>query len=154
MKTNVYSQWVFCLVFSFKKPIDLSLFIKFVLQSKTNKDKSTEIGSPLLPKPTDICAHAMPTILKKTTGLCPFRSYYSMRQMNGMSATLSYEYCTIHSLLKFKRLIKTGPTFLPPDRPGRWRLSGTAPVGQLGYTREYLVVSMYSYIKFSLSRGL
>ena len=41
----------------------------------------------LLPKPTEICAHAMPRttkgqqkvpILKHTTGLCPSRSYNSM----------------------------------------------------------------------------
>ena len=61
--------------------------MKFVLQSKTtNKNKSTEICPPLLHKPTEICTRVMPRarkgqqkalILKKTTELCPSRSYYS-----------------------------------------------------------------------------
>ena len=59
--------------------------MKFVLWSKTNKDKSTDIFLPLLLKPTDIYSCAMRRakkgqqkvpILKKTTGLCPSRSYY------------------------------------------------------------------------------
>ena len=58
-----------------------------MLLSKTNKDITTEIFPPLFFKPTDICARAMPgakkgqqkvPILKKTTGLCPSRSYYSI----------------------------------------------------------------------------
>ena len=68
--------------------------MNFVLYSKINKYKSTEIFPHLLvlPNPTDtgISAHSMPRaekgqqmfpILKKTTGLCYTRSYYSMMIM-------------------------------------------------------------------------
>ena len=67
-----------------KKSLNLSLFMKFVKQTKTNLQKKCP---PLLLKPTDMCACAMPRakkgqqkvpILKKTTGLCLSRSYYSM----------------------------------------------------------------------------
>ena len=59
--------------------------MKFALKIKTKKDKSTEIVPSLLLTPPNICACAMPRakkgqqkvpILKKTTGLCPSRSYY------------------------------------------------------------------------------
>ena len=40
--------------------MNLNVFIKFVLCSKTNKDKSTKIITPLLLKPTDKSARAMP----------------------------------------------------------------------------------------------
>ena len=61
--------------------------MKFVLSSKTNKNKTTEIFPPLLLKPTDIRASAMPrvnkgqqkvSILKRATELYPSRSYYTM----------------------------------------------------------------------------
>ena len=65
--------------------------MKFVLQSKTNKDKSTEIFPPLLLKPTNTWYmrlrtdnaesqkdHQNVTILKKTTWLCPSKRDYSM----------------------------------------------------------------------------
>ena len=61
--------------------------MKFVFYNKTNKDKCTEIFPPLLLEPPDICTRAMPrakqdqqkvSTLKKTIGLCPSRSYYSM----------------------------------------------------------------------------
>ena len=45
--------------------------VTLVCLSKTNKDKSTEIFSPLLPKPTFICEHAMP-IGKKGQQKVPF----------------------------------------------------------------------------------
>ena len=72
------------LVFSLNK-IEFKI-MKFVLERKTNKDKSTKIFPPIRLQPTEIHACAMPRakkdqkkvpILKKTTGLCPSRSYYS-----------------------------------------------------------------------------
>ena len=78
--------------------MNLNVFIKFVLCIKTNKNKPTKIITPLLLKPTDISARAMPRaknsqqklkILKKATLLyynyiiiCLTRSYtYSMIRM-------------------------------------------------------------------------
>ena len=55
--------------------------MKFVLQSKTGKYKSTEIFPPLLLKPTDICVCAMLRAKKcqqKVSILPLYRSYYSM----------------------------------------------------------------------------
>ena len=43
--------------------IEFKFVMYFVLQSKTNKDKSTEIFPPLL-KPTYICACALPKAKK------------------------------------------------------------------------------------------
>ena len=52
--------------------------MKFVLQSKKNIDKSTELFSPIFLKPTDLCGKAMlkakkgqqkVPVLKKMTGL-------------------------------------------------------------------------------------
>ena len=66
--------------------MNLNVFIKFVLCSKTNKDKSTKIITPLLLKPTDKSARAMPRaknsqqkliILKKATEVIT----YSMIRM-------------------------------------------------------------------------
>ena len=45
---SLYSQWIFFFT------LNLSLFLKFILYSKTNKDKSPEIFQPLLLKPTAI----------------------------------------------------------------------------------------------------
>ena len=39
-------------ILSLKKSLNLSLFMKFLLKKKTNKDKSTEIVLPLFHKPT------------------------------------------------------------------------------------------------------
>ena len=64
--------------------------MKFVCLSKTNKDKSTEIFSPLLLKPTNICAHVQcrePKRIAKGSNFkedlrdFPSRSYYSMHQL-------------------------------------------------------------------------
>ena len=68
--------------------------MKFVLRSKTNKDKSTHIFPPHILKPNDT-VYSMSTcnaenqkkfckslkFLRMTTGLCPFRSYYSMHAL-------------------------------------------------------------------------
>ena len=43
----------------FEKSVNLNLFIKFVLESKTNKEKTAEICPPLLLRPTVICARAI-----------------------------------------------------------------------------------------------
>ena len=76
--------------FLFKKIMKYSgsLFTKFALKSKTNKDKSTEIFPPLLRITTYICAGAIPRgkkgqqkvpIKKKDhRALCPSCSYYSI----------------------------------------------------------------------------
>ena len=39
--------------FCFKKSIAFNFFMQFVVESETNKDKSTEIFPPLLLKPTE-----------------------------------------------------------------------------------------------------
>ena len=79
--------------------MNLNVFIKFVLCSKTNKDKSTKIITPLLLKPTDISARAMTraknsqqklTILKKATGLCLTRSYYILYDSHGLPPPNDY----------------------------------------------------------------
>ena len=73
-------------VFNLFKSLNFSLFLKFVIYSKTNKDKSTKIVPPFLLTPLYLCACAMQrakkrsenaSIFKKTTGLFPSRSYYS-----------------------------------------------------------------------------
>ena len=67
--------------------MNLGFVMKSVFKSKTNKYKCTDIFLTLLPKPLFICACAMPRaktgqqkvpILKRTTGIYPSRSYYSM----------------------------------------------------------------------------
>ena len=50
--------------------MNLNVFIKFVLCIKTNKNKPTKIITPLLLKPTDISARAMPRAKK------PFQPVY------------------------------------------------------------------------------
>ena len=100
MLTNLSSEWkvgnTICIAHEQfllyeKKSLNLRLlmFLKFVLWSQTNKDKSTEIVPPHLLTPPYLCAYAIcmmgalkgqkkAQFLKKTTELCPYRSSYSM----------------------------------------------------------------------------
>ena len=68
---------LFVLLFK-KKSLNLSLFVKLVLISKTNKRKIYRtISSCARAKPrAKNCQQKVP-ILKKTKGLCPSRCYYS-----------------------------------------------------------------------------
>ena len=51
-------------VFRFKKLIKFKLIHEVELQSKTNKEKSTEMFPPRLLKPKYICACALPRVKK------------------------------------------------------------------------------------------
>ena len=51
-------------VFRFKKLIKFKLIHEVELQSKTNKEKSTEMFPPHLLKPKYICACALPRVKK------------------------------------------------------------------------------------------
>ena len=97
------------------------MFLIFVLWSKTNKYKSTKIFPPLLLKPTYICVLAMPRpkersvkapIFKKTTVLCPSKSYYSMTNLGAMVSGHSSSGTLEHSA-HFMQPYKPADSLLP-----------------------------------------